>query len=84
MRTKMYNNNAELWKSIDNDNHSYNEANKIKDFTLKNISKITHINGSEVNKVSNADSSTIEYSFKGSRKLNYCSIILSDIAFNKD
>ena len=39
MRTKMYKNNVELWKSIDTDNHSYDEANKIKDFTLKNISK---------------------------------------------
>lgn len=84
METKMYSNNQELWKSINNESHSFNKSNKIKDFTLSNIDKITHINGSDVNNVRNVDGSTIEYSFKGSRKLNYCSIILSDIIFNKD
>ena len=81
MRTKMYKNNVELWKSIDTDNHFYNEANKIKDFTLKNISKITHINGIEVKNVKNIDESTLEYSFKGSVKLEYSSIILNNITF---
>ena len=81
METKMYNNNTELWISIDNDNHSYNDANRIKDFTVKNISKITHINGIEVKNVKNVDGSTLEYSFKGSVKLEYISIILNNITF---
>ena len=81
MRTKMYKNNADLWRSIDNDNHSYNDANRIKDFTIKNISKITHINGIEVKNVKNVDGYTLEYSFKGSVKLDYISIILNDITF---
>ena len=75
----MYNSNEELYKSIDNDSHSYLTANNIKDYVFSNLNKVTHVNGLEVINVSKIDSSTIEYQFKGYKMTQTASIIMNNI-----